>query len=69
MKNLNAIKINEKLGYKIFDESWTLDLKLNKIKRITIKKDMIDDLIFKCDGHLFQTPRLKSLVKEILSNE
>jgi hypothetical protein len=59
--NRDAIKINEKLGVKLFDE---IDGNLNKFTKKQIRELMIDDLV---DLETRQpTVRLIKFMKEIL---
>lgn len=63
MKNHNAVKINDKLGFKIFDESDIHRLRILKYSKKIIKENSLDDLInSKGQG----TDRLAKFVKEIL---
>lgn len=62
-KNKNAIKINQALDVKLFDETDIYRLKLNKFTKKQIKDLVIDDLI---DKNGKGTERLARFVKEIL---
>lgn len=63
MKNYNAEKINDRLGFKIFDESDIHRLRILKYTKKIIKQNSLDDLINeKGQG----TERLAKFVKEIL---
>lgn len=61
--NQNAVKINQALDVKLFDETDIYRLKLNKFTKKQIKELMIDDLI---DDKGKGTERLARFVKEIL---
>jgi len=63
MKNKNAVKVNEKLGVIIFDESDIHRLKIIKYSKKDIKRMCIGDLI---DSKGQGTERLAKLVKDIL---
>lgn len=62
MKNLKAVKVNEKLGCKVLNESNIYGLTVNVFTKKQVKEMCIDDLI---DSSGKATPRLAQLVKEI----
>lgn len=57
--------INEKLGVKIYDESFNGKLVLNKFTKKQIKELCIDDLITNDDT---RSPRLRKITAEIIQN-
>lgn len=61
--NPYAVKINDKLGVKIFDVECLERLKIIKYKKSEIKKLMIDDLV---NERGQGTERLSRFVREII---
>lgn len=62
--NNEALKVNNKLGYDIYNVNVVNRLELNKITKATIKKSFIDDLI---DIRTMKpTQRLIKVTNEIL---
>jgi len=66
MKNKNAVKINDKLGFNLFNELTIDRLEVNKFTKKQIAHLCIDDLI---DSSNRATDRLRRYVYEIAKEE
>ncbi len=65
--NKEALRVNNMLGYDLYNTNIVNRLELNKISKATIKKDLIDDLI---DVRSMKpTQRLIKFTNEILGND